>query len=199
MASALWENTSATLTQFKPIVAEVVEHIPQGVIIGTGILGLFTLSISTLVLFLFFIELTAVNGLLVKSFAHLFPTVIGASGFPNFPLFFVTGVLTYLNASIVSFSDIFQRIGGEYLTKQSTAVTTSCLAILLMFVYTVVTGKSDMLPAFMTVLFAALIAVVLFFIHLILFGKEGINLLGVPILTSKTGGGKPIYACGPAL
>jgi hypothetical protein len=197
MADTLWQNTKLTFNTIYPLIDSVVSHIPNGIIFGTGILGLITLNISILVLFLFFIETVGINAVLAKSFAHLFPSIVGTSAFPSLPLFFLTSALTYLNASVISFSDVFARLGGEYSAKVQVSAAVSIICLTLMLTYTVYNGTETFTKALLNILLALTTGSLLFILHSTIFGKEAVNTLGVPILVSKVGAAKPIYACGP--
>jgi hypothetical protein len=197
MADKIPGILAALQTRVAPYVSHAIGHIPAGVILGSGALSLMTFNKAIVVFTAFLVEVVLLQTAMSAGARQLFPTLVsGTAGFPFLPLYFITSALTYLNGSLVLFSDVFDRLGGEYPTKFGTAVTLSILTIVALLSYFVVGGQQTFAGALLTVLFGLFTGSLLLIFHELLFGQDAINMLGVPLLVSRVGTGKPLYVCG---
>jgi hypothetical protein len=200
--------SSSDITPLKPTIMSMIYNkyltgtlnntikcIEPGIIGGSILLSLLTLNSSIFVLIFFFIEIYIVRGQLVNMLSYLFPSVVNASTALYSPLFVFTATLSYLNTSLLAFSDVLSRIGGEYTPKIVLSVVTSIIMITLLvtyFIYNGISAKSSLFTVFVAIIMGAFFL----FINNKIFTKNEINFLGLPLLNSITGSSAPIYACG---
>jgi hypothetical protein len=199
-AIAAAQETTTILQRILKYIQAPVENtiatIPVGLVTGTLLLTFLTFNLSIITLIVFYSELFLIKGLVAPSFQTLFPTLVSDSTFLYLPLYLVTATLSYLNASLVSFSDVLNRIGGEYGSKMVSSLVLSVLVITALFSYYVLKDAMTVPSALFTIFASAIIGSVLLIVNQTIFGKNAVNYLGLPLLSSTTGSERPIYACG---
>jgi hypothetical protein len=184
------------LTYIREPLDNTIATIPLGLVTGTLVLTFLTFNLSVITLIVFYSELFLVKGLLTPSFRTLFPTIVNDSTFLYLPLYLATATLSYLNASLVSFSDVLHRIGGEYNSKMVGSLVVSILVITALFAYYVSKNVLTISSGLFTIFISAILGSLLLVANQAMFGKNAVNYLGLPIISSTTGSERPIYACG---
>jgi hypothetical protein len=196
MADKIPAVYNLVFNRLTPHITSALGTIPSSIVLGSGALSLLTFNRTLMVTTIFFIELILIHIGLAGTSAQLFPTLIPQGGFPHPTLFFIAGSLSYLNGALISFSDVFERIGGEYSSKSGIALILTFLSLAALISYYVTTSQTTFGTSLLTILLAFIVAIILLQINTLIFGKESVNILGVPTLVSTTGTGKPLYACG---
>jgi len=204
---------------FVTYLGEIIQYAPESIVIGSTVLAIFTNSFALLVFVLFQFELIGFRRLFSGLNGYLFPTlsekvsncengfllagngertcilnIFGKGGsFPASGLFFISGVFSYLVGSLMSFQQVLESLGSDYSTRIITATVFSLLSILLVFFYNMLWGCNSFVGSLGSVIFGILIGYLFLTIHGFVFGADGINLLGVPTLSTND---KMFYICG---
>lgn len=173
-----------------------IRAVPTSLIAGSVLLAFLTFNTALLVLVIFYGELGLFKALIGKSLAGLFPTIIDQGMFLYTPLYLATATLSYFNASLVSFSDVMDRLGGEYSSKLITSIFTSILVISALLSYYVANNMISITSGLFTILISIVAGSFFLMLNETIFGKNAVNFLGLPMLSRMTGSTRPIYACG---
>jgi hypothetical protein len=202
-----------------PRLGEIIQIMPESIVLGTSIMGILTSSLPILIFLLFQFEVIGIRRLLSMFSNATFPTltqkvascdpgfllpgtnekicimnIFGKGGsFPSSILFFVSAVFTYLLGSVMAFQNVLTNLGSDYSSRIITATSFSLISIIIVFLYNIVWGCNSFIGSMGSVLLGIMFATLLFVIHSGLFGKEGINLMGVPLLDTNK---KMFYVCG---
>jgi hypothetical protein len=204
---------------FLPRLGEIIQIMPESIVLGTGIMGILTSSLPILIFLLFQFEIIGIRRLL-SMFSHAtFPTITQKAGacdpgfllpnstdkicimnifgkggsFPSSILFFTSAVFTYLLGSVMAFQNVLTNLGSDYSSRIITATAFSLISIIVIFLYNIVWGCNSFIGSIGSTILGMIFASILFVIHSGIFGKEGINLMGLPMLENNK---KMFYVCG---
>jgi hypothetical protein len=189
--------------------------LPDSALFGSIVMYLLTLNKSFGVLALFIVELMQFHKFIAwlqygttdipgpsniqctagyKRVSMRLNRVIPANQYPSYGLFSLTAIGTYLGLSTYEFSDTIKSMGKEWNGREELAYVFITLVILLAIIGRLVYCDSGI--EILIAVVAAIICGGLFFkINVMLFGKEGVNFLGLPVLESKVKAGENIYIC----
>jgi len=105
--------------------------------------------------------------------------------FPNSPLFFITFASAYCIQSLLLFTNECSELGPQYSNRPYIAILAAAMLIILYSLYMVVYGCDSPLIIFFTVIVGAIVGFLLCQQNYILFGKNSVNLLFVPVLAKR--------------
>jgi hypothetical protein len=115
--------------------------------------------------------------------------------FPNGTLFFLSAVIVYICSSVMNYQEELNKIdNGQNVVWSSRipiSLTFSTLLLIIFLLYNVLEGCVNVVPALGSIAIGSVIGFCIFLLHLFLFGRTSINLLGIPTLVEDT---KTIYA-----
>lgn len=208
-----------------PVTLEMIRLFPDGLIIASGLFALFTLSFPHAVLFgslveasLFYRVLRSIGSFL--NFAGGVPTPTSftdkcRSGFtsadfstlslfggntanypwPSFPLYMLSTAAAYLFTSLSSLSKELEALGPAYSAKYYVSLIFLGLLLMIFTAFRLV-YSCDTVGTLLTTLPLGLITgVILVQQNTGLFGRDSINLVGVPLLRNRAASGQPLYIC----
>ncbi len=211
-----------------PVANRIMAYMPDTLIFGTLIFSFLTMSYPLLILLLFQLETLVVQRFSSSLFRTLFPTLtvpfageqckegyysspsearksilalFGTTGgsFPSRPLFLLTAVLSYLMTSLMSFQASIENLGEDYVTRSTIATVGSVILVLTVFVLYWRNGCDTFLHGMATIVFGVGMGAAGLFLHRAIFGDEGINLLGLPVIVNKLDKGTPLAICAPTV
>ncbi len=204
---------------------EVIRLIPDGLFVGTGLFALMSQNYAVSMLFLALFETLLITVGLQNLFGYIsFPDVIptgdsmGAkcisgfqsptlqtlslffkmgttSAFPSPPLFVFTTAAIYVISCLQKFIPEMEGLGPGFSARYYMSIVLSFLALFIIAVYRFMTKCDSFGVIALTIIAGFVLGLVLCQQNTILFGKEAVNLMGIPTFTNTTADGKPIYIC----
>lgn len=199
---------------------EFVRSAPDSLFLGSILLSIFTQSFPLIVLSLAMGEIGILHRVLAFIFdsvsdnlktqgpeicrmgipspyqISLVGKLIKEYAFPNGTLFFLSAVIVYISSSITQFTDEFKelsKVSGQESYWNSRTILSSIFSVLLLIIfllYNVIYGCVGVIPALGSIAIGSLVGMGILFLNKSLFGKQGINFLGIPILENR----KIVYA-----
>jgi hypothetical protein len=223
----LYENMVQFVNEYiLSLAAESMRLLPDSVVLGTAILTALSLCQSYGVLLLAMVEMMLIQRLAGTFMGGIAPIGAGPQAlqsvcqpgfvFPNnmrisivetigkpslFPspvMFFLTGVTTYMIGSMSEFSKEIKTLGGETETRSTVAMVLSGLFVFALFLFRFSYGCETFGAIFMSALFGLVVGILVLMQNKRIFGREGINLLNLPIIKTMDERGKPMYVCAPS-
>ncbi len=208
-----------------PLTQEQVRLLPDSLLFGSAILALVTQSFSMAIFFLTLIETAGINYGIQTLFtymdrARLLPTLQSAtpicrsgfvtktaetftslvasdvkSSFPSPSLFFLSTASAYIIGSLYSLQQELEALGPEYSSRFYIAVYATFLLLLGISFYRLYNGCETVGIVTMSLIAGGLVGGLLLVQNMYLFGRDSINLIGIPLLIERTADKKPIYIC----
>ena len=210
-----------------PTVVEFLRLLPDGLVFGIGLLSLLSFCKSYGVLLFSMFELMFVQRLFATFIGSIAPTGAGPnataavcqngfafpnmmrismidsvgkpSAFPSSSMFFLVSIVTYIISSIQQFKKEIATLGGDVNMRTTIASSLSVLFILFMFIYRINYGCDSFGNVILTMIFGVITGVVLVYQNMALFGRDGVNVLNLPLIITAAETGKPMYVCAPRL
>jgi len=114
---------------------------------------------------------------------------------PSLPAFFWGGLVAYMAGSNASFAQVLESMGQTWWTRTAVSITGIILLTILFLVSrTSCESFTEVIVAFVM---GIVFGIIFYFINLNVFGLEGVNFNGLPLLQNKTDKGSAIYVCAP--
>ena len=204
---------------------EVIRLIPDGLFVGTGLFALMSQNFPVSILFLTLFETLLITVGLQNLFGYIsFPDVIpkgdamgpkcisgfqsptlqtlslffkmgATSAFPSPPIFvFTTGVI-YVLSCLQKFIPEMESMGPGFSARFYMSIILSLLALAIISIYRFMTNCDSMGIIILSILLGFILGLSLCQQNNLIFGKESINLMGIPVFANMTADGKPIYIC----
>jgi len=222
-----FENmVSAIKNHVAPVVLETFRLLPDSLVLGTGLLSLLSLCKSYGVLVFTMVELMLVQRIFANMIGSIkavgagpdalhavcqpgfvFPnmmrislleTVGVPSSLPSPVVFFLTGVITYLVGSVRHFDREIKSLGGDLEVRTIVGIVLSSFLVFIIFGFRLTYGCESFGTLLLSVLFGALFGTVLMYQNIALFGRDGVNILNLPMILTAAESGKPMYVCAPS-
>lgn len=208
-----------------PVVGEILRLLPEGLVIGSAIFAMVTLSqphgifagtmAEAAVIFRVFQSAASYLNI-VSSFPRpesvlskcrsgftnadysslsFFSGDVARYPFPSYPIFMVSAAASYIFNSIGSLSEELKILGGANAERYYFSLITLFSVVFFVAVYRLMSGCEGLGTVIITALLGLFIGFLLELQNSTFFGKEGINLIGVPILSNRAASGQPLYLC----
>ena len=218
-----WIQITDALSNLVPIIAEFIRLLPDGMVLGTMILSLLSMCKSYGILLFAMIEIMIVQRLfstvmggispigsgqnasaLVCQSGFMFPnnmrislleSIGSKSYFPSSPMFFISAVLTYMMASVQNFKEELLALGGNLSTRTTFAMVLSSLFIFIVLAFRHSSGCDSLGILLISTILGIVFGGAIMYQNKILFGRDGINLLNLPLIISAVESGKPMFVC----
>lgn len=209
----------------KPVGQEQIRLLPDSLLFGSALLALLTQSFSMAIFFMSLIETAGINYLFQSLSTFLdnprtAPTVKSASpqcrsgfittrldtfsalksssvssSFPSPTLFFLATASSYMISSLYSLKDELESLGPDYSARFYLALFATFFLLLTISFYRLYNGCEGMGIATLSLVMGGLLGVLLVTQNWYLFGKDSVNMIGIPLLRERTADKKPIYVC----
>jgi hypothetical protein len=197
------------------LLKETINLLPDGILFGSFLMGLITVSTPHSVFFL-----SNIIGLLVlyglqnstklifggsivtpgcksKLFKHTFEQlfVSPSANAPSYGTYIVSFACSYLATSVMTLKDELEVLDTSVMKQYYISIT--CLAVLAVFylLYVLTTECDSTGSAISGLVFGSIVAMIIVNINVELFGKDTINFIGIPLLRNRSVDGKAIYIC----
>lgn len=205
-----------------PLGAETLRLLPDSVVLGTAVLALVSLCQSYGVLLLTMLETMMIQRLAAGFIGGISP-ILGAAGsqqmicqpgfmfgnsqrismletigkesmFPSPVMFFMATILSYMMSCVNEFSREIVTLGSDIQgrTLTATVLTIGLLIAILAFRYSYQCEEFGTL--FVSMLFGAILGYALVQQNIALFGRGGVNILNIPMITPANQSA-PMYVC----
>lgn len=116
-------------------------------------------------------------------------------GFPSGPVSLLATLIGYLLSSLFQFNKELRALGADWNTRVPIATTLSFLVLLAFVLFRYIAGCEGLGTLLLSMLLGLVGGTALMYQNGALFGKEALNVLGLPILVNKTAKGQAIYVC----
>jgi len=119
--------------------------------------------------------------------------------YPSIPVFFWSSFVAYMVGSNASFATILSTMGSDWQPRVifSSIAIAGMTVLFLLARHTAWGGCDSTSELFLALITGLACGVILYFINKQLFGLEGLNYNGLPVLVNKTDVGSNIYVCSP--
>ena len=210
-----------------PAATDFMRSLPDSLFIGTSVFALLTQSFPLGILVLAMLETTllhrSIGGILsqidsgntVKPGNYMcipgIPSayqlsvvgnLVSQISVPSGPTMFIASVLGYIMCSMFNFNKELKELGQrepEWKTRIPLSVTFSLLLLCSYVIWRFMNSCDSLINVLGSTIIGLLVGMVIFLIHVYLFGRFAVNLLGIPILAEKSAEGKPLYVCSPSV
>lgn len=207
-----------------PVCLESLRILPDSIVLGTAILSAISLSKSYAVLLFTMFELMFVQRISAMIMGSISPlggstntlqricepgfqypnrmriSLLEAIGVPSmFPspvIFFFSGVISYLISAMQQFSKEVKSFNGDIGVRTNIALGFSFTFMLAMVLFRYTYGCETFGSILTSLVLGYLLGIGLVFQNQALFGRDGINILNLPMIQPVTG--KPMYVCAPS-
>lgn len=125
-------------------------------------------------------------------------TIGKPSMFPSPTMFFLSGIIFYMIFAMEQFERELKSLSGDIAMRKKVAFVLSGLFMLAMILFRYSYGCESFGTLLVSIILGTLAGSLLVYQNLALFGKEGINILNIPIIQSALEKGKPMYVCAPS-
>ena len=209
-----------------PIGIETLRILPDSVVLGTALLSMVSLSKGYGVLLLSMVELMLIQRVFASVISGIAPlgagndalhescqpglafpnmmrislleTIGKPSSFPSPILFFMSGTLAYMIGAIKDFGREIKSLGGDLNTRTLVATALSAFTLFILLVVRYSYGCEAFGPLLMSMVLGIIAGLVIVVQNKALFGREGINVLNLPMIRTMSESGKPMYVCAPS-
>lgn len=209
-----------------PVCAESLRILPDSVVLGVAILAGLSMSKSMGVLLFSMFEFmliqrvfsmiiggiapvgageNAMQGVCQPGFIFpnqmrisLIETIGVPSMFPSPSMFFLASILSYMLSSMQNFGREIKSLSGELKTRTNIAVVFSFLFVLAMMMFRYSYGCESFGTLLLSLVLGFIIGSFVVQQNILLFGRDGINVLNIPMILSGIEKGKPMYVCAPS-
>jgi hypothetical protein len=216
----IWEKT------IFPVVRETLRLLPDSFVLGTAILAGLSMCKSYGILLLSMLELMLgqraismiIAGIAPVGFAantnqdvcqpgfsysntmriSILETIGTPSMFPSPTMFFLSGIFSYLIFAMQQFSVEIQSLGSDIRVRTQVALTLSSLFMLALFMFRYSYGCESFGTLLLSTIFGFIAGIAIVYQNITLFGRDGINVLNIPMIMSALEQGKPMYVCAPS-
>jgi hypothetical protein len=201
---------------------EMIRIFPDGLVLVVGLFSLVTLSIPYGTFFLALLESVGIFSIL-DSFNIVEPRAsTGAidpkdrsdkctSGYRNkfmeifsmlgknrslSPSLYILSVATaYIVTTLFSLKTELETFGKNFVTRFYYSIIGLPLFVLMFILFNMAYRCFSFPSIIMSVILGIVTGILLCALHLNIFGKEAINIIGIPLLYEKTAEGSPLYVC----
>lgn len=208
-----------------PVLGEILRIFPDGILWGVGFFSVLTLSYPFGIMFVALVESLllyhgihslntylgvftdnstdkSVSSLACKTgFTGVTLQTLSLFGlhkgfaFPSAPIYIVSVVLSYIISTMIVFKRDLESLGIDY----SSRLYLSSIGLSSLFIAFILFRSYNECDTVFNILVSAMVGLVVGALILEqnknILGKEGVNILGIPILYGRTASGESLYVC----
>jgi len=211
---------------FLPIGVETLRLLPDSFVLGTAILAALSMCKSYAILLLTMFELMLGQrafSMIVGAIAPVgagnnvfqnvcqpgfsFPnnmrmsiieTIGVPSMFPSPTMFFLSGIMGYMIYSMQQFGREIKSLNGDIEVRTNFALVLSMIFMFLTLIFRYSYGCESFGSLLISTILGFIAGSVIVYQNIALFGRDGINILNIPVIQTSLEQGKPMYVCGPS-
>lgn len=128
----------------------------------------------------------------------LIETIGVPSMFPSPSMFFLAATLSYMLNAMQNFGREIKSLSGELKTRTNIAMVLSCLFIVAMMMFRYSYGCESFGTLLLSIILGFIMGALVVYQNIALFGRDGVNILNIPMILSGIEKGKPMYVCAPS-
>lgn len=209
-----------------PVCSETLRILPDSMVLGVAILAGLSMSKSMGVLLFTMFEFMLIQRVLSMIIGGIAPVGAGENAmqgicqpgfiFPNqmrislietigvpsmFPspsMFFLAATLSYMLNAMQNFGREIKSLSGELKTRTNIAVVFSFLFVVAMMMFRYSYGCESFGTLMLSVILGFVLGALIVQQNVALFGRDGVNVLNIPMILSGLEKGKPMYVCAPS-
>jgi hypothetical protein len=209
-----------------PVSVESLRLLPDSMVLGVAILAGLSMSKSMGVLLFTMFEIMLSQRVLSMIIGGISPVGAGAnvlqglcqpgfifpnqmrislietvgipSMFPSPTMFFLSATLSYMITAMQNFGREIKSLSGELKTRTNIAVVLSFLFVLSMLMFRYSYGCESFGTLLLSVILGFIIGSLIVHQNIALFGRDGVDVLNIPMILSGLERGKPMYVCAPS-
>jgi hypothetical protein len=208
-----------------PSSTDFVRLLPDGLVLGVGFLAFISFCKSYGMLLVSMLELMFIQRIASNAVAAVSPILGGPnskepvcqngfmyknlmrvsivetlgcpSQFPSPTMFFLAGSLAYMVSCVQEFNKEITTLGGDISNRKVLTVVFSGLFLFLVFMFRIIYGCEQFGPLLLSLVFGLIFGILIMQQNKILFGRESVNIMNLPIIITAAEMGKPMFVCGP--
>jgi len=115
--------------------------------------------------------------------------------YPSVSLFTIGALSTYMASTIGYFTDTLRAMGTEWQSRITVSYIFIALLLILFVLIHNLSGWESFGELLIALVCGVIVGILFFYINFLIFGPEGINILGLPLLVDKSQTAAPIYVC----
>ena len=100
--------------------------------------------------------------------------------------------------SVKEFGREIKSLGGDLQTRTVVGIVLSSFLAFIVFGFRLTYGCETFGTLFISLLFGAIAGILIMLQNKALFGREGLNILNLPMILTANESGKPMYVCAPS-
>ncbi|NBO72229.1 hypothetical protein EBV26_17360 [bacterium] len=209
-----------------PVCSESLRLLPDSMVLGVAILAGLSMSKSMGVLLFTMFEFmliqrvfsmiiggiapvgagqNAMQGICQSGFIFpnqmrisLIETIGIPSMFPSPTIFFLSATLSYMLSAMQNFGREIKSLSGELKTRTNIAIALSFLFVLAMMMFRYSYGCESFGTLLLSIILGFITGSLIVHQNIVLFGRDGVNVLNIPMILSSIEKGKPMYVCAPS-
>lgn len=222
MLSTIGGTLEETGNSLVDVCLEMIRIFPDGLVLVVGLFSLVTLSIPYGTFFLALLESAGIFSIL-DSFNIVEPRPISgsvdpkdrsdkcSSGYRNkfmeifsmlgrnkslsSSLYMLSTATAYIITTLFSLKTELETFGKNFVTRFYYSIIGLPLFVLVFILFNMVYNCFSFASIMLSVVLGLVTGTLLCALHLNIFGKEAINIIGIPLLYEKTADGSPLYIC----
>jgi hypothetical protein len=121
--------------------------------------------------------------------------MINMNQYPSFGTFSISAIATYIGLAMGSFKQTLNTMGIEWSSRSIFSMIFILLIPAAYIVMRFLIGCDTFGDMMVATVFGVMIGLIFYFVNSSLFGQEGMNFLGLPMLINKSDNGSSIYVC----
>jgi|UniRef100_A0A6C0IBI5 hypothetical protein len=125
----------------------------------------------------------------------LYKGFLTEGSFPSGSIALLSTLIGYMLGALIQYKNELKQLGPSWEMRIPIAITLSLLTLTAFTLFRFIAGCESLGVIIGTLLIGIVLGTALMFQNMAVFGKESINVLGIPTLESKTVEGKPLYVC----
>ena len=120
------------------------------------------------------------------------------SMFPSPTMFFLSGIMAYMIYSMQHFGREIKSLSGDIEVRTNVALVLSVIFMFFTLIFRYSYGCESFGSLLVSTILGFIIGCLIVYQNIALFGRDGINILNIPIIQTSLEQGKPMYVCGPS-
>jgi len=129
-----------------------------------------------------------------NKFMEIF-SVLGKNTSLSSSLFMLNAATAYVITSLFFLKTELETFGQNFVTRFYYSIIGLPLFVLMFILYSMAYNCYSFGATMVSVFIGCVVGTLLCALHLNIFGKDAINLIGIPLLYEKTADGSPLYIC----
>ena len=223
VGSGSFEYIKKQASMVLPFLIEMIRLLPDGVVLGTAILTVISFCKSYGILLLSMVELMLLQRVFASVVGSISPVGAGSqaqsavcmpgfmytntmrislletigvpSMFPSPTMFFLAGVLTYMNGCVREFERELKTLGTDMNVRSTIAIVLSVILIFILLCFRAISGCETIGTLLVSIVLGFMVGGMILYQNKSLFGREGINIMNLPMIVTALEKGRPMYVC----